>query len=431
MAEKKVYVGMVGDMLHAGHLNVLNTARELGQVVVGILTDEATASYKRLPFMPFAERKALLESVRGVSLVVDQDTLSYRTNLQRLRPDFLVHGDDWRTGPQQAVRDEAVALMKQWGGELVEVPYTPGISSTLLHAALREDGILARQGQHRFRRLLQTRKFVRLIEAHNALSAWVGESTKASGREFDGFWCSSLTDSTARGRPDIEVVDLKSRLGSLEEILDMTSKPIVYDGDTGGNLDQTFYLSRTLSKQGIAGLCLEDKAGRKRNSLYGRSANHAQTPIKEFCEKLRAAKLGAAGSQLLVIARIESFILNAGCDQAIERAMAYCDAGAEAILIHSVADSPREIFEFGKRFREQKPHVPLIAVPTAFDSVTARELESNGFSIVIYANHLLRAAFSAMQRAAEDILNENCGAAIRQYSASPRDLLSLFPEPKL
>lgn len=431
MKDKKVYVGMVGDMLHAGHLNVLSTARELGQVIVGVLTDEATASYKRLPFMPFAERKALVESVRGLEMVVAQDSLSYRANLERFRPDFLVHGDDWRTGPQQAVREEAMALLGQWGGELVEVPYTPGISSTLLHAALREDGILARQGQSRFRRLLRTGKFIRLIEVHNALSAWVGESTRASGREFDGFWCSSLTDSTARGRPDIEVVDLKSRLGSLEEILDMTSKPIVYDGDTGGNLDQTFYLGRALGKQGIAGLCLEDKAGRKRNSLYGRSANHAQTPIGEFCEKLRAARQGATGTELLVIARIESFILNAGCDQAIERAFAYCEAGAEAILIHSVADSPREIFEFGKRFRAEKPHVPLIAVPTAFDSVTGRELEQNGFDIVIYANHLLRAAFSAMQRAAEDILTENCGAAIRPYSATPRDLLSLFPEPNL
>lgn len=433
MSSRTVYVAMVADMLHAGHLNVLAKARELGRVVVGVLTDEAAASYKRLPFLPFAERKALVESVNGVSSVVAQDTLSYRENLERYRPDFLVHGDDWRSGVQCTVRSEAIQVLSAWGGELVEVPYTIGISSSQLHKTLREEGILSRLAQQRFRKLLDTKRFVRLIEVHNAVSAWVAENASAAGREFDGFWSSSLTDSTARGRPDIEVVDLKSRLSSLEETMEITSKPIIYDGDSGGNLDQTFYLARALSKMGVAGLCLEDKLGRKRNSLYGREAEQAQTqaPIEDFCKKLRAAKRGSAASELLVIARIESLVLYSDCDQAIERAHAYCEAGADAILIHSVADSAREIFEFSRRFRAERPDTPLVAVPTAFDDVTVTELEANGFNVVIYANHLMRAAYSAMQRAAGDILAQGRGSVIRQYSASPRDLLALFPEPNL
>jgi len=422
---------MVGDMLHAGHLNVLVKARELGRVIVGVLTDEAVVGYKRLPFLPFPVRKALVENVNGISMVVSQESHSYKENLERYKPAFLVHGDDWRSGAQQAVRHEAIKVLSEWGGKLVEIPYTTGISSTLVHKALREEGILSQLSAQRFRRLLETKRFVRLIEVHNAISAWVGENATASGREFDGFWSSSLTDSTVRGRPDIEVVDLRSRLDSLEEIMDCTSKPIIYDGDSGGNLDQAFYLARTLSRIGVAGLCLEDKVGRKRNSLYGRNAGSTQTSIREFCEKIRAAKHGATASQLMVIARIESLVLHSDCDQAMERAIAYCDAGADAILIHSVADSPREIFAFSRRFRAQRPLVPLIAVPTAFDDVTAYELESNGFNVVIYANHLMRAACSAMRRAAGDILAGDCGGAIRQYSASPKDLLSLFPEPSL
>jgi phosphoenolpyruvate phosphomutase / 2-hydroxyethylphosphonate cytidylyltransferase len=433
MSTRTVYVAMVADMLHAGHLNVLAKARELGEVIVGVLTDEAASTYKRLPFLPFSERKALVESVNGVSMVVAQETLSYTENLERFKPDFLVHGDDWRSGVQSAVRGEAIQVLSRWGGELIEVPYTIGISSTQLHKTLREEGILSRLAQQRFRKLLDTKRFVRLIEVHNAVSAWVAENASASGREFDGFWSSSLTDSTARGRPDIEVVDLGSRLSSLEETMEITSKPIIYDGDSGGNLDQTFYLARALSKMGVAGLCLEDKLGRKRNSLYGRGAEQTQTqaPIEEFCKKIRAAKRGSAASELMVIARIESLVLYSDCDQAIERAHAYCDAGADAILIHSVADSAREIFDFSRRFRTERPDTPLVAVPTAFDDVTATELESNGFNVVIYANHLLRAAYSAMQRAAGDILEQGHGSVIRQYSASARDLLALFPEPNI
>lgn len=433
MTTKTVYVAMVGDMLHAGHLNVLAKARELGTVVVGVLTDEAAASYKRLPFLPFPERKALVECVNGVSMVVPQETLSYKTNLERYKPHFLVHGDDWRSGVQCTVRSEAIQVLSAWGGELVEVPYTIGISSTQLHSTLRDEGIMSRLAQKRFRKLLETKRFVRLIEVHNAVSAWVGENARAEGREFDGFWSSSLTDSTVRGRPDIEVVDVKSRLSSLEETMDITSKPIIYDGDSGGNLDQTFYLARSLSRMGVAGLCLEDKLGRKRNSLYGQGASQTQSqaPIDDFCMKIRAAKRGSAASELLVIARIESLVLHSDCDQAIERAIAYCDAGADAILIHSIADSAREIFEFSRRFRVERPDTPLVAVPTAFDDVTVADLEANGFNVVIYANHLMRASYSAMQRAADDILAQDRGSVIRQYSATPRDLLALFPEPNL
>lgn len=283
----------------------------------------------------------------------------------------------------------------------------------------------------RFRQLLEARRLLRIIEVHDAISARIAENAAAAGRAFDGFWSSSLIDSTVRGRPDIEVVALKSRLDLLEEIMDCTAKPVIYDGDSGGNLDQAFYLARTLGRAGVAALCVEDKAGRKQNSLYGRAARAAQTSIEDFCERLRAVQRGAGTSQLVVIARIESLVLHSDCDQALERALAYCEAGADAILIHSVADSPREIFEFSRRFRAVKPRVPLIAVPTAFDDVTAAELEANGFDVVIYANHLMRAASTAMTRAANDILVGDRGGAIRSYSATAKELLSFFPEPEL
>lgn len=421
MSSQTVYVGMIGDLLHAGHLSVLEKARELGRVIVGVLTDQAVVSCNGLALSSFAARKALVESVSGVSMVVPQETHSYRQNLERYRPAYLVHGDDWCNGSQAAVRQEAIKVLSEWGGKLVEVPCT---------AELREDGPSSRFGAQRFRRLLEAKRLLRIIEVHDAISARIAENATASGRAFDGFWSSSLIDSTVRGRPDIEVVDLKSRLDLLEEIMDCTSKPIIYDGDSGGNLDQAFYLARTLSRTGVAALCLEDKAGRKRNSLYGRTAKSTQTSIKDFCERLRAVKHGVGASQLVVIARIESLVLHSDCDQAMERALAYCEAGADAILIHSVADSPREIFEFSRRFRSVKPLVPLIAVPTAFDDVTASELEVNAFNVVIYANHLMRAASSAMTRAANDILAGDRGGAIRQYSATPKDLLSFFPEPE-
>ena len=420
MSSHTVYVGMIGDLLHAGHLSVLEKARQLGRVIVGVLTDQAVVSSNGLALSSFAARKALVESVSGVSMVVPQETHSYRQNLERYRPAYLVHGDDWRNGSQAAVRQEAIKVLSEWGGELVEVPCT---------AELREDGPSSRFGAQRFRRLLEAKRLLRIIEVHDAVSARIAEHATASGRAFDGFWSSSLIDSTVRGRPDIEVVDLKSRLDLLEEIMDCTSKPIIYDGDSGGNLDQAFYLARTLSRAGVAALCVEDKAGRKRNSLYGNTAKSTQTSIKEFCERLRAVKGGVGASQLVVIARIESLVLYSDCDQAMERALAYCEAGADAILIHSVADSPREILEFSRRFRAVKPLVPLIAVPTAFDDVTASELEVNAFNVVIYANHLMRAASSAMTRAANDILAGDRGGAIRQYSATPKELLSFFPEP--
>lgn len=304
------------------------------------------------------------------------------------------------------------------------------MSSQTVYAG-SEDEPSSRSGARRLRRLLESRRLLRIIEVHDAISARIAENATASGRMFDGFWSSSLIDSTVRGRPDIEVVDLKSRLDLLEEIMDCTAKPIIYDGDSGGNLDQAFYLARTLSRTGVAALCVEDKAGRKRNSLYGRTANSTQTSITDFCERLRAVKHGVGASPLVVIARIESLVLHADCDQAMERALAYCEAGADAILIHSVADSPCEIFEFSRRFRSVKPLVPLIAVPTAFDDVTASDLEMNAFNAVIYANHLMRAASSAMTKAANDILAGDRGGAIRPYSATPKDLLSFFPEPEL
>ncbi len=405
---KKVYVGMSADLIHPGHLNIINKAAALGEVTVGVLTDKAIASYKRLPFMSFEQRKLIVESIKGVAKVVAQETLDYTNNLNLLKPDFVVHGDDWKDGVQVKVRQKVVDTLAAWGGSLVEVPYTEGISSTALNIALREIGTTPELRRKRLHRLLAAKSIVRVLEAHNGLTGLIVENTKVQSeygpREFDAMWLSSLTDSTSKGKPDTEAVDLTSRLHNLNDILEVTTKPIIYDGDTGGIPEHFYFTVKTLERLGVSAVIIEDKVGLKRNSLHGTDVEQHQDTIENFCQKIKVGLEARVTPDFMIIARIESLILDRGMEDALARAKAYLAAGADGIMIHSRNKSPSEIVEFCRHYQEMNTTAPLVVVPSSYNSITEDELSKAGVKIVIYANHLLRAAYPSMKSTAESIL---------------------------
>jgi phosphoenolpyruvate phosphomutase len=429
---KTVYVGMSADLLHHGHLNILRVARELGEVTVGVLTDRAIASYKRLPFLGFEERKAIVENIKGVVRVVPQETLDYVPNLRALQPDYVVHGDDWKTGPQKETRARVIEVLREWGGQLVEPEYTAGISSTQLNQGLREIGTTPQIRMRRLRRLLAAKGIVRGLEAHNGLSALIVETaahTDAAGRreEFDALWLSSLTDSTAKGRPDIELVDRTSRLQTMNEILEVTTKPVIFDGDTGGPVEHFTFLVKTLERLGVSAVIVEDKAGLKRNSLFGPEVAQVLETIEGFAGKISAGKKAQVTDDFMIVARIESLIAGRGLDEAMARAAAYIAAGADGIMIHSREPDGREIAEFCARYTRLERRVPLVAVPTAYHHMTEAELRGLGFQIVIYANQLLRSAYPAMQRTAERILAHRRALEVEGECMPIKDILNLIP----
>ena len=427
----RVYVAMSADLIHPGHINILKIARELGAVTVGLLTDEAIASYKRLPTMSYDERRAVVSQLSGVDSVIPQTTLDYVPNLERMRPDFVVHGDDWRTGPQKATRERVIETLKQWGGELVEPAYTPGISSSRLIEASREVGTTTELRRRRFRRLLDAKPTVRAIEAHNGLTGLIAEhaSVEHDGvlREFDAMWISSLTDSTAKGRPDTEFVDLTSRTNTIDEILGVTTKPIILDGDSGGITEHFPLQVQTLERLGVSAVIIEDKTGPKRNSLFGTEVDQTQDDPERFADKITAGKRAQVTDDFCVIARIESMVLSKGVDDALARAERYVEAGADCVMPHHKDNDPHQLFQFAARFRETGAQVPLVAVPSAYPQVTERELLDEGFQVVIYANHLLRAAYPAMTRTAESILTHRRALEADKELMSIPEILRLIP----
>ncbi|MFP4573626.1 MAG: phosphoenolpyruvate mutase [Desulfobacterales bacterium] len=426
-----VYVGMSADLVHPGHLNVIKKARELGEVIIGLLTDEAIASYKRVPYMTFDQRREVIECIKGVSRVVPQTTLDYVPNLEKFKPDYVVHGDDWKEGVQQKVRQRVIDALAQWGGELIEVPYTKGISSTRLHAAMKEVGTTPEIRLKSLRRMLQVKPLIRLIDIHNGLSGLIVENTfietPNGQREFDGMWASSLTDATAKGKPDIEAVDVTARITTLNEVLEVTTKPIIYDGDTGGRPEHFVFTVKTLERLGISAIIIEDKIGLKKNSLFGTDVKQTQDSIENFCHKIQLGKASRATDDFMIIARIESLILEKGMDDAISRAKAYIEAGADGIMIHSRQKTPDEIFEFCRLYNQFDNRRPLVAVPSSYNQVTEDELAENGVNIVIYANQLLRSAYPAMLETARSILSDRCSAGCDTRMLPLEDILELIP----
>ena len=432
---KIVYLGMIGDIMHPGLINIINEGAKYGDVMIGLYTDKAIATHKRLPYLTYEQRKNVIENIKGVSSIVPQDEWSYVPNLEQYKPDYIIHGDDWQYGPDKYIRDEVFKTMEKLGGEVIEIPYTKGISASSLKEEIDSLGVTPQQRLSSLRRLISAKPIVRILESHNGLTGLIAEHTSVEvngqHREFDGMWASSLTDSTSKGKPDIEAVDLTTRLHDLNDTLEVTTKPVIYDGDTGGKLEHFVFTVRTLERLGISAVIIEDKVGLKQNSLFGTDAIQTQDTIEGFCNKIKAGKEAQITRDFMVISRCESLIAGKPVDDALERCHAYVAAGADGVMIHSKNKSGDDIKEFCLRFRETDPHTPIVAVPTTYNQFTEEELAEWGINVVIYANHMLRAAYPAMVKCAETILETSRSLeASEKYCMPIKQILNLIPGTK-
>jgi phosphoenolpyruvate phosphomutase / 2-hydroxyethylphosphonate cytidylyltransferase len=417
---KTVYVAMSADLIHPGHLNIISIAQKYGKLIVGVLTDQAIASYKRLPYMNYEQRSLIVENIKGVSRVIPQKTLDYVENIELLKPDYVVHGDDWKTGVQKETRQRVIDALEKWGGKLIEPAYTKGISSTDLNNAIKEIGTTPAIRLQRLRRLLEAKPLIRVLEAHNGISGLIVEQSTFQKdnktEEFDAIWLSSLTDSTAKSKPDIECVDVTSRLNTVNEILEVTTKPIIYDGDSGGLPEHLSFTVRSLERLGVSAIIIEDKTGLKQNSLTEAGNIQKQNSIENVCHKIEVGKRSQVTEDFMMIARCESLVTGAGVDDAVTRIKAYIESGVDAVMVHSKSQIPDEIRTFCAQYKKLVKQVPLVVVPSTYSQVYEKELQSWGVNIVIYANQLLRSAYPAMKETAEAILqygrakeaDENC-----------------------
>lgn len=432
---KKVYLGMIADIMHPGLINIINEGAKYGDVIIGLYTDKAIATHKRLPYLTYEQRETVVRSIHGVADVVPQDDWSYVPNLVKYKPDYIIHGDDWLEGPDKYIRDEVFKVMEAMGGKVIEIPYTKGITSSGLAEELESLGTTPQARLKSLRRLITAKPIVRIMESHCGLTGLIIEHTKVEVgnevREFDGMWASSLTDSTSKGKPDIEAVDLTTRLHDLNDSLEVTTKPVIYDGDTGGKTEHFVFTVRTLERLGVSAVIIEDKVGLKQNSLFGTDAVQTQDTIEGFCAKIKAGKDAQVTRDFMIISRCESLIAGKPVDDALERCHAYVAAGADGIMIHSKNKDGMDIKEFCQRFREVDNHTPIVAVPTTYAQFTEEELASWGINIVIYANHMLRSAYPAMVKCAERILETTrCLEASEEYCMPIKQILNLIPGTK-
>lgn len=428
---RTVYMCFSTDIIHGGHIAIIKKAQKLGKLIIGVLSDEAVSGYKRLPLIPASERKLMFENIAGVFQVVEQKALSYRENLEALHPDIVVHGDDWCQGFQKPIRDEVVSILASYGGKLVEYPYSNDDKYKDIEVRTRSDLAMPDIRRGRLKRTLEMKGFVTAMEAHDGLTGLIVENAvvhqDGGAHQFDAMWVSSLCDSTAKGKPDIELVDMTSRLRTIEDITEVTTKPIIFDGDTGGKTEHFVYTVRSLERLGVSMVIIEDKTGLKKNSLFGTEVVQTQDSIENFCAKIKAGKDAQRTKEFMICARIESLILEQGMDDALARAFAFREAGADAIMIHSRKKDPCEIQEFIKKFREKDKTTPIVLVPTSYKSVTEEEWKERGANIIIYANQLMRAEVPAMQKAAELILENHRAEECEKMLMPFKDIIRLIP----
>lgn len=431
---KTVYIGMTADIMHPGLINIIHEATKYGEVIVGLLTDKAIAEHKRLPYLTYEQRKEVVENIKGVSRVVPQEEWSYAGNLRSLKPDYIIHGDDWKTGSLREERELVFEIMNEQGGQVVEIPYTQGINSSSLDKDIKSIGITPEVRMKTLRRLINAKPIVRILEAHDGLCGLIIENLEVQKGDtlevFDGMWSSSLTDSTSKGKPDIEAVDLTTRLQDLNNILECTTKPIIFDGDTGGKIEHFVFTVRTLERHGISAVIIEDKIGLKKNSLFGTDAVQTQDSIEGFCQKIKAGKSAQITDDFMIIARIESLIAGKSVEDALERAYAYVEAGADGIMIHSKNKSGEDIKKFCLAFRQKYTHIPIVVVPTTYDHIHESELRKWGVNVVIYANHMLRAAYPAMMKVAKTILENERAKEVSDLCMPIKEILELIPGTK-
>jgi phosphoenolpyruvate phosphomutase / 2-hydroxyethylphosphonate cytidylyltransferase len=427
---KIVYVGLSADILHAGHINILKTAKKYGDVVVGLLTDKAIASYKNIPTLNYKQREIILKNIKFVKRVIPQETLDYRPNLKKIKPHFVVHGDDWKKGVQAKTRAQVINVLRSWGGKLIEPHYTKNISSTAIKSeVIRRSAPTSRVSF--LKRILESKKIVRVLEAHSPLSGLIIENTKILNKkklveQFDAMWSSSLTDSSLMGKPDNQSLDFSSRFNSISDLFDVTTKPLIFDADNGGRLEHLPFTVSTLERLGVSAIMIEDKIGLKKNSLFKDQSGAKQDSIKNFCKKIDLIKKTRNSKDFLIGARIESFILGKGLQDGLKRAKAYSAAGADLILIHSKENTPKEIFSFSKVFRKTKYFKPLVSVPSTYSRTTESMLIKNGFKIVIYANQMLRASYPAMENVAKTILKNQRSSELEKKISSVKEVINLI-----
>lgn len=427
---KTVYACFCTDMIHEGHLNIIRQALEYGKVIAGVLSDRAMIRYNRFPTVSFEERKKMLEKIDGISEVVVQNEVMYEQILKELKPDYVIHGDNWKEGPMEAIRNNVLSCLQKWGGELIEIPYSYSEKISRQETIVRDRAAMPEFRRKRLRLLLDLCPVVKTIEVHSGLTGLIAEKTIVADQgeidQFDAMWLSSLCDSTAKGKPDIELVDMSSRLRTVDDILEVTTKPIILDGDTGGLIEHFIYNVRTLERMGVSAVIIEDKTGLKKNSLFGTEVEQSQDSIENFCEKIKAGKQAQRTEDFMIIARIESLILEKGLEDALKRAYAYVAAGADGIMIHSRKKDPDEIFAFCDRFRDSDKKTPIVVVPTSFNGVKEEELYAHGVNIVIYANQLTRSAFPAMQQTAIDILKYHRAKEVDSRLMPIKDIITLI-----
>lgn len=432
--KKTVYVSLIADLLHAGHINILNEASKYGNVIVGLLTSNAINELNDTAYLKYQQRLDVIKSLSMVTNIIPQEDASYRLNLINLKPDYVVHGDDWKGGKQSKYRQEVLELLSQWGGELIEVEYSSEISDKNLKNQLMKLGVTSVNRIGRLKQLIQNKPVVRILEAHNALSALIAENTNVerNGEDvsFDGVWSSSLTDSTAKGKPDIEAIDMTSRINAVNDIFEVTTKPMIFDADTGGKTEHFEFTVKSLERTGVSAVVIEDKTGLKKNSLLGNDVPQTQDSIENFSDKISRGKAAQVGDDFMIVARIESLILEAGMEDALLRASAYIKAGADAIMIHSRQRDPAEIMEFMVKFRAIDTKTPVVVVPTSFNGVTVEEFAEMGVNVVVTANHMLRAAYPAMLRVANMILKNGRSLEAEPECMSIKEILEIIPGTK-
>jgi len=431
---KTVYLAMSTDIFHSAHINIINEAAKYGKVIVGVITDEAVATYKRTPILCTQERMQIVANFKNVDSVVVQESLSYTDNLLKLKPDYVLHGDDWRSGVQQVIRDQVVETLKAWGGELIEIPYNQTLSGEKLSQQFANITNTPELRLSRLRKLLQLKPYIRAIDVSNGLTGLIAENTmlmdeaSMSVKQFDAMWISSLCDSSFKGKPDIELVDLTSRINTINEIMEVTTKPIILDGDTGGKIEHFSHHVKTLERIGVSAVIIEDKTGLKQNSLYGTDAFQQLDDPENFALKIQAGKQAQATRDFMIIARLESLIAGESVDDAMMRAKIYIEGGADAVMIHSKEKDGSDILEFMKQFRAYSQNIPIVLVPTTYNKFTEDELHQKGANIIIHANHLLRSAFPAMKKTAETILKNGRTYEADELCMSIKDILELIPE---
>lgn len=427
---KNIYLSLSADIIHSGHINIIKKAKKYGNIVIGLLTDKAISEYRPFPLINFEQRYNIIKNIKFVSKIVKQNEWDDTIILKKLKPDFVIHGDDWKNGPQKNLRNKVIKTIKRWGGKLIEVPYTKKISSSSIHKKIKNIYFNSNSRVSILKRLINSKKIVRVLESHSALTGLIVENLKIEKGDkietFDAMWSSSLTDSTLRGKPDNQSVDYSTRISGLNEIMDVTTKPVIFDGDNGGRVEHIKFLVRSLERAGVSALVLEDKSGLKKNSLYKNQSGVRQESIKKFCKKLSVASNSKISDDFYVIARIESFILGKNLNDAINRAESYVKSGADAILIHSKEKEPKEIFDFSKKFLKSKYYRPIVAVPSTYSKTFEKDLIKNGVKIVIYANHLLRSSYPSMVNTAKSILKDQRTFKIEKNLTPINQILDLI-----